>query len=231
MRGSFITFEGVEGCGKSTQLELLRAWMEEAGLPVRATREPGGTRIGEGIRDLLLNDSRGESLKPAAELLLYEADRAQHAREVIRPALEAGVHVLCDRFYDSTTAYQAFGRGLDEETTLELNRMASGGLVPDLTLLFDVPLKKSLARVRGESADAQLFLRFAPAQSPDLLERESLAFHERVRAGFETLASREPERFRVLKDGTIREVRERVAAVLGEKFVWAGNPSAARTRR
>ncbi len=231
MRGRFITFEGVEGCGKSTQLALLRTWMEEAGLPVLATREPGGTGIGEGIRELLLSDPRNESLDAVAELLLYEADRAQHAREVIRPALEAGVHVLCDRFHDSTTAYQAFGRGLDERMTLELNRVASGGLVPDLTLLLSVPLKKSLGRVRGESADAQLFLRFAPAQSPDLLEREGLAFHERVRAGFETLARREPERFRVVEDGTIQQVRDRALAAVREKFAWAGNPSGDRTRR
>lgn len=231
MRGRFITFEGVEGCGKSTQLALLRTWMEEAGLPVLATREPGGTGIGEGIRELLLSDPRNESLDAVAELLLYEADRAQHAREVIRPALEAGVHVLCDRFYDSTTAYQAFGRGLDERMTLELNRAASGGLVPDLTLLLSVPLKKSLGRVRGESADAQLFLRFAPAQSPDLLEREGLSFHERVRAGFETLARREPERFRVVEDGTIQQVRERTLVAVREKFAWTGNPSGDRTRR
>ena len=110
MRGCFITFEGVEGCGKSTQMEHLRAWMEEAGFPVLATREPGGTNIGEEIRRLLLAP-RDEILDAATELLLYEAARAQHVSEVIRPALEAGAHVLCDRFFDSTTAYQAFGRG------------------------------------------------------------------------------------------------------------------------
>ena len=216
MRGRFITFEGVEGCGKSTQMARLRTWMEDAGLPVVATREPGGTKVGEKIRELLLTP-RGEGLGAATELLLYEADRAQHVSEVIRPALEAGAHVLCDRFFDSTTAYQAFGRGLDEEMVLEMNRMASGGLVPDLTLLFSVPLEEGLVRARGESAG-------------DRLEGESLAFHRKVQAGFEALAKREPGRFRVLGAGAIEQVREEVVAIVKERFEWAGNPSAARTR-
>ena len=216
MRGRFITFEGVEGCGKSTQMARLRAWMEEADLPVCATREPGGTKVGEGIRELLLAP-RDEGLDAATELLLYEAARAQHVSEVIRPALEAGVHVLCDRFFDSTTAYQAFGRGLDEEMVRELNRMASGGIVPDLTLLFSVAIEEGLDRARGESAG-------------DRLEGESLAFHRRVQAGFEALAKREPERFRTLGDGAIEQVHEEVVTIVKERFEWAGNPSAARTR-
>ena len=216
MRGRFITFEGVEGCGKSTQMAHLRAWMEEAGLPVLATREPGGTKVGEGIRELLLAP-RDEGLDAETELLLYEAARAQHVSEVIRPALEAGAHVLCDRFLDSTTAYQAFGRGLDEKMVLELNRMASGGLVPDLTLLFSVSIEEGLVRARAESAG-------------DRLEGESLAFHRKVQAGFEELAKREPERFRVIGEGAIEKVHEEVVAIVKERFEWAGNPSAARTR-
>lgn len=216
MRGRFITFEGVEGCGKSTQMARLLAWMEKAGLPVLATREPGGTKVGEGIRELLLTP-RDEGLDAGAELLLYEAARAQHVGEVIRPALEAGAHVLCDRFFDSTTAYQAFGRGLDEEMVLELNRMASGGLVPDLTLLFSVAIEEGLGRARGDSAG-------------DRLEGESLAFHRKVQAGFEALAKREPGRFRVLDEGAIEQVHEEVIAIVKERFEWAGNPSAARTR-
>ncbi|MCY3823336.1 MAG: dTMP kinase [Nitrospinae bacterium] len=216
MRGRFITFEGVEGCGKSTQMARLLEWMEKAGLPVLATREPGGTEVGEGIRELLLAP-RDEGIDAATELLLYEAARAQHVIEVIRPALEAGAHVLCDRFFDSTTAYQAFGRGLDEEMVLELNRMASGGLVPDLTLLFSVPLEEGLGRARGESAG-------------DRLEGESLAFHRRVQAGFEALAKREPGRFRALGDSAIEQVHEEVLTIVKERFEWAGNPSAARTR-
>ncbi|MEK6711318.1 MAG: dTMP kinase, partial [Nitrospinota bacterium] len=145
MRGRFVTFEGAEGSGKSTQLGLLRAWMEEGGLPLLATREPGGTALGQGIRQVLLSPREG-GMAPEAELFLYEADRAQHAREVIRPALERGVNVLCDRFYDSTTAYQAFGRGLPEERVRELNAWAAGGLVPDLTFLFLVPAEEGLRR-------------------------------------------------------------------------------------
>lgn len=216
MRGRFITFEGVEGCGKSTQMARLRAWMEEGGLPVLATREPGGTKVGEGIRELLLAP-RDEGLDAATELLLYEAARAQHVSEVIRPALEAGVHVLCDRFFDSTTAYQAFGRGLDEEMVRELNRMASGGIVPDLTLLFSVAIEEGLDRARGESAG-------------DRLEGESLAFHRRVQAGFEALAKREPGRFRMPGEGAIEQVHQEVVNIVKERFEWAGNPSAARTR-
>ncbi len=216
MRGRFITFEGVEGCGKSTQMARLRAWMEEADLPVLATREPGGTKVGEGIRELLLAP-RDEGLDAATELLLYEAARAQHVSEVIRPALEAGVHVLCDRFFDSTTAYQAFGRGLDEEMVLELNRMASGGIVPDLTLLFSVAIEEGLDRARGDSAG-------------DRLEGESLAFHRRVQAGFKALAKREPGRFRMPGEGAIEQVHEEVVNIVKERFEWAGNPSAARTR-
>ncbi len=216
MRGRFITFEGVEGCGKSTQMARLLEWMQKAGLPVLATREPGGTKVGEGIRELLLTP-RDEGLDAGAELLLYEAARAQHVGEVIRPALEAGAHVLCDRFFDSTTAYQAFGRGLDEEMVLELNRMASGGLVPDLTLLFSVAIEEGLGRARGDSAG-------------DRLEGESLAFHRKVQAGFEALAQREPGRFRVLGEGAIEQVHEEVVNIVKERFEWAGNPSAARTR-
>ena len=216
MRGRFITFEGVEGCGKSTQMARLLEWMEKAGLLVLATREPGGTKVGEGIRELLLTP-HDEGLDAGAELLLYEAARAQHVSEVIRPALEAGVHVLCDRFFDSTTAYQAFGRGLDEEMVLEFNRMASGGLVPDLTLLFSVAIEEGLGRARGESAG-------------DRLEGESLVFHRKVQAGFEALAQREPGRFRALGDGAIEQVHEEVIAIVKERFEWAGNPSAARTR-
>ncbi len=216
MRGRFVTFEGVEGCGKSTQAALLQAWMERAGIPVLATREPGGTKVGEGIRELLLAP-RAEGLDAATELLLYEAARAQHVSEVIRPALEAGRHVLCDRFFDSTTAYQAFGRGLDEEMVARLNRMASGGVAPDLTFLFSVSLEEGLSRARGESAG-------------DRLEGESLAFHRRVEAGFAALAEQEPGRFHVVGDGAIRQVHEEVLAVVQERFAWVGNPSGARTR-
>jgi dTMP kinase len=214
MRGRFVTFEGVEGCGKSTQLGRLRTWMKEGGIPVLATREPGGTALGRAIRQALL--APGE-VGPEAELLLYEADRAQHVREIIRPALERGLNVLCDRFYDSTTAYQAFGRGLDGERVVELNAWAAGGLVPDLTLLFDLPVEEGLRRARRGGGG-------------DRLEREALAFHERVRGGFLELARREPARFRIIPPSTIEEVHARVVEAVKEAFGWAGRASAAKTR-
>ncbi len=148
MQGRFITFEGPEGAGKSTQLGLLGEWMKRGGLPVRTTREPGGTALGAGIREILLAPQGGE-VSPLAELFLYEADRAQHIQEVIRPALAAGEHVLCDRFFDSTTAYQAYGRGLPAELVEELNARATGGLVPDLTILLDISPSEGLRRARG----------------------------------------------------------------------------------
>ncbi|MBI3126225.1 MAG: dTMP kinase [Candidatus Tectomicrobia bacterium] len=216
MRGRFVTFEGIEGSGKSTQLGLLRAWMEEGGLPVLATREPGGTALGRAIRQALLTPGEG-AVAPEAELLLYEADRAQHVRETVRPALERGLNVLCDRFFDSTTAYQAFGRGLDGERVRALNAWAAGGLAPDLTFLFDLPVEEGLRRARGRGPG-------------DRLEREALEFHERVRRGFLALVEREAGRFRVIPPGTIEETHTRVVEAVKEAFGWAGRTSAAKTR-
>lgn len=217
MRGRFITFEGPEGAGKSTQLALLQEWMTAAGLPHRTTREPGGTELGLGIRKLLLAP-RGEPIEPMAELLLYEADRAQHIARVIRPALEAGIHVLCDRYTDSTLAYQVYGRGLPEEKVRELNALATGGLVPDLTFLCNVPPAIGLSRARGESAG-------------DRLEGESLAFHEKVGAGFLELAEREAPRIRLLPAGAIEEVHAEVCRIALETFGWNGKNFSAKTPR
>lgn len=217
MRGRFITFEGPEGSGKSTQLALLKKWMAAAGLPARTTREPGGTDLGGQIRDLLLSP-REEPIEPMAELLLYEADRAQHVAQVIRPALEAGIHVLCDRFTDSTLAYQVYGRELPADKVRELNALASGGLVPDLTFLCHVPPAVGLERARGESAG-------------DRLEGESLAFHEKVSAGFLELAEQEPSRFRRIPDGTIEAAHAHVCRTLSETFGWTGKNSSAKTPR
>ncbi|MEE9256463.1 MAG: dTMP kinase [bacterium] len=218
MPGRFITFEGIEGCGKTTQLGLLRGWMEGAGLPVRATREPGGTALGGDLRHVLLAP-RAEEVSPLAELFLYEADRAQHVAQVIRPALEAGENVLCDRFFDSTTAYQAFGRGLPEDWVQELNRRATGGLDPDLTFLFGTPTEEGLRRARG-----------GEGEGGDRLEGESLEFHNRVREGFVEIARREPERFRLIPAGSIDEVHARVLEAVEKEFGWAGDSSKARTR-
>jgi dTMP kinase len=214
--GRFITFEGIEGCGKTTQLGLLREWMEGEGLPVRATREPGGTALGGDLRHVLLAP-REEEVSPLAELFLYEADRAQHVAQVIRPALGAGENVLCDRFFDSTTAYQAFGRGLPEDWVQELNRRATGGLIPDLTFLLETPTEEGLRRARG-------------GEGGDRLEGESLEFHNRVREGFIEIARREPERFRLIPAGSIDEVHARVLESVGKEFGWAGDSSKARTR-
>lgn len=152
--GFFITFEGVEGCGKSTQMELLKGWFEERGEKVLAVREPGGTKLGEKVRAILLN-SQGESIDPWAELFLYEACRAQLVSNVIRPALLKGLTVICDRFTDSTIAYQGYGRGLDTGAILSANALATGGLTPGVTLLIDcdpeVGLRRAWKRIEAGS--------------------------------------------------------------------------------
>lgn len=183
MNGAFITFEGGEGCGKSTQLRLLADALREAGHIVRVVREPGGTRVGEGIRDLLL-DPENTGMDPVAELMLYEAARAQVTAQVIVPALRAGEVVLCDRFFDSTTAYQGHARGLDLVMIRALNVIASGGLAPHRTLVLDLDPAVGIARATSGGADR--------------LESEALAFHAAVREGFLTIAAEEPERVRII---------------------------------
>ncbi len=201
-RGTFITFEGVEGSGKSTQLKLLAQRLEDAGAPVRLLREPGGTAVGEAIRAVLL-DPEHFGLDARAELLLYEASRAQLVAEVIEPALDAGEVVLCDRFFDSTTAYQGHARGLPLGEVEQLNRTATGGLAPDLTVVIDVDPGHALERARSESG------------TPDRLELEEAAFHERVREGFLVVAREEPQRVVVVSgEGTPDEVFERVLAAV-----------------
>src|SRR5262245_7969433 len=167
----FITFEGVEGCGKSTQLALAAERLRAAGRPVRTTREPGGTGLGERLRSILLDPTRRD-LDPLAEFLLFEADRRQHIQEVIRPGLEAGEWVRCDRFSDSTEAYQSAGRGIDADWVAAVDGRVRDGLIPDLTLLFDVGPLEGLARARRRDAQEGRF------------ESEELAFHERVSLAF-----------------------------------------------
>jgi dTMP kinase len=206
-KGVFITFEGCEGCGKSTQVRKLENHLKAQGCEVVSTREPGGTSVAESIRSILL-DPGNETLSPVTELLLYEAARAQHVRERILPALEAGKIVLSDRFFDSTTAYQGAGRGLGAEDVVRLHAIATGGLTPDLTIVIDVPAALGLAR--------------ATQGGSDRIEREKIDFHERVRAEFLRLARAEPERIRVV-DGTrsivevAAAIREIVDRVLTEK--------------
>ena len=179
----FVTFEGLDGSGKSTQAELLRARLEAEGEDVVATREPGGTELGERIRDLVLH---GGHVAPWAEALLYAASRAQHVEEVIRPALERGASVICDRYVDSSVAYQGVGRGLGLDRVLELNLEAVGGLLPDRTFLLLLDPGEAPARLIGEH---------------DRLEREDETFRARVDTGYRELASRFPERI-VALDGT-----------------------------
>lgn len=219
MSGRFITFEGVEGCGKTTQIGLLQAALESKDLEILATREPGGPPIAEAIREILL-DPRHKEMSANTEVLLYCAARAQHVEQIIRPALEAGQIVLCDRFADSTTAYQGAGRGLAPEELKPLHRAATGGIRPDLTLLLDLPAEEGLTRTRGRGRS-------------DRIEREALAFHERVRQGFIELAQREPDRIKVIDGaGTVDEVadciREHVCAVL-EKRALGGKAADATT--
>lgn len=182
MTGVFLTFEGPEGAGKTTQISRLAEALVARGRDVTRTREPGGDPFGERVRALLLD--RDASPTPVAELLLFAAARAQNVKCVVRPALEAGHVVLCDRFTDSTLAYQGYGRGLPMDSLRAVNSVATEGLVPRKTFLLDLPPSVGLAR---QSPDAQ-----------DRLDRETLDFHERVRAGFLAVAADEPARFVVL---------------------------------
>ena len=183
-RGRFITVEGGEGAGKSTQIARVLEHLRAAGLQVVATREPGGTPLAEEIRGLILAP-RAERVDPTAELLLMFAARAQHVRALIEPALARGDWVVCDRFSDATLAYQGAGRGLEMASIASMDELARGGLRPDLTLLLDVPVDCGLARVSGRGAH-------------DRFEREDPGFHQRVRACYLELAQREPARLRVV---------------------------------
>ncbi len=190
MKGTFITFEGIEGSGKSTQIVLLADYFKSSGNRVLLTREPGGTPIGDQIRKILL-DPANKALDPSAELLLYAASRAQHMSEVILPSLAAGSIVLCDRFSDATLAYQGYGRGLNRETIQELDRIVTSGMRPDLTLLFDIDAATGLSRARGRNNSRGL-------ENEARFENEKIAFHERIRRGYLELAKQEPGRIRVV---------------------------------
>ncbi|HXG51464.1 MAG TPA: dTMP kinase [candidate division Zixibacteria bacterium] len=208
----FITLEGGDGTGKSTQLRLLEGYLTGRGKICLATREPGGTALGRLLRRLLLETGE-QPLAPKTELFFYLADRAQHVYEVIGPALESGKVVLCDRYTDSTLAYQGYGRGIDVGALKQLNAMASGGLSADLTLLFDCPVEISLART---------LQRQSSAPGEDRFERERLEFHARVRDGFLQLARAEPHRIVVVDASrSIEEVFADVRRIVDEKYGWA----------
>ena len=190
MNGLFITFEGGEGCGKSTQIATLKTRLEAMGKTVVQTREPGGTALGESVRNLLQYDDAGQGMSPEAELLLFAASRAQHVRELVAPAIAEGQIVLCDRFLDSTTVYQGVARAIDSKKVDTINQFAIGDTMPDLTILIDLPPEIGLARVHARS-DGQL----------DRMENEAIEFFQAVRQGYLNLAKSEPRRFLVL-DGS-----------------------------
>ena len=209
----FVTLEGVEGSGKSTQIERLCASLKAAGRPVTLTRQPGGCELGRTLRAILLSQ-KSSGLDDRAELFLYLADRAQHVAEVIRPALESGQVVVCDRYIDSTVAYQGYGRGLDVELLTRLNAVAVAGVLPDLTILLDLDAAAGLSRAVARNHAA------GTAASEGRFEAEHLDFHTRVRRGYQTLAAAHPQRFVVIDaapspERVARAVWQAVSARLG----------------
>lgn len=197
--GLFITFEGCEGCGKSTQTRLLFRKLNKLAVPVLLTHEPGVTGLGKKITGLL-KWSKNIAISPAAELLLFNASRAQLVTEVIKPQLDKGTIVICDRYADSTIAYQGYGRGLDLQMVESVNKIGTQGLIPGLTILMDLSIEEGLARKKD--------------QKPDRFEKENLSFHHRVREGYLQLAKAEPKRWLVI-DG--RQRKEEIAGVIWQK--------------
>lgn len=187
MAGLFISFEGGEGCGKSTQIRTLNESLQSAGHKVVQTREPGGTPLGEAIRNLLQHDDVGEGMSPEAELLLFTASRAQHARALIQPAIDAGQIVICDRYLDSTSVYQGVARQIDPASVDAINQFAIGQTLPDLTILIDLDPTVGMARVKARSGGKL-----------DRMEQEAIEFFEAVRAGYLKAAAAEPKRFLVI---------------------------------
>ncbi|MFZ4856291.1 MAG: dTMP kinase [Desulfuromonadaceae bacterium] len=205
--GFFITFEGVEGCGKTTQIKLLAELLAARGISTVLTREPGGCHIADKIRSILL-DADNSALSPLAELMLYAAARAQHVTEVISPALEAGKIVLCDRFCDATVSYQCFGRGIDRCVIDDLNSYACQGVSPDLTVLLDcdpvVGLERARRRIEATSGPRE-----------ERFELEAVAFHQRVRSGYLHLAKEEPHRFVIINGSeTIEEIFSTISSLV-----------------
>ncbi|HEV2801878.1 MAG TPA: dTMP kinase [Pyrinomonadaceae bacterium] len=206
MNGAFITFEGIDGSGKSTQVRMLASVLRLRGMDVVQTREPGGTPLGARLREALLDAQ--EQVDPLAELLLYAADRAQHVRVLLRPALAAGRVVLSDRYADATVAYQGAGRGFDPALVAQVVELATGGLKPDLTLLFDLSVSESSARSRLRTNGDE-------GTPSDRLELEAENFHTRVREAYLQLASAEPERVRIIDASlSVEEIHAHVLQIV-----------------
>jgi dTMP kinase len=200
-RGTFITLEGPEGAGKTTQLKLLGKWLEEQNIAHVITRDPGGTALGKPIRRILLNSE--SPVHPVTELLLYEADRAQNVSEIIVPNLEQGKVVFCDRYIDSTIAYQGYGRGIERKLIDLLNDIATQGLRPKITILFDIESSAGLARLHPSGHDR--------------LEREALEFHQKVRNGYLELAKADPDRWRIIDAaGPMHAVQDELRRIVSE---------------
>lgn len=206
MRGKFITFEGIDGSGKSTQLRMLANELRVRGFNVIPTCEPGGTPLGRRLREAFLETE--ETVAPLAELLLFAADRAQHVNFLIKPALLENKIVLSDRYADATFAYQGAGRGFPPETVEQVIRLATGGLQPDLTLFFDLPIAKALSRTADRSDSGE---------PKNRMDDEATDFYERVRNAYLEIAAREPERFKIVDaDGSTSEVQMRVVQIVTE---------------
>jgi dTMP kinase len=233
--GRFIVFEGVEGAGKSTQLNRLQRWLAESGWvkilskdlksgtpPIWVTREPGGTILGKQLRQLLLDSSltAAEGLPDVTELLLYAADRAQHVYAALLPAIAQGTLVLCDRYTDSTIAYQGYGRGLELSLIQQLNAIATGGLNSDLTLWLDLEVREGLSRARSRQQDSTAL------QGMDRMEATELSFHERVQQGFAALAQAEPQRIvRIEASGSEDQVAAQVQTIVEQHLnQWYPQP-------
>jgi len=210
----FITFEGVEGSGKTTQIQRLKRYLTQKGIPCRVTREPGGCPIGEKIRKILLNPDHRE-MSPLSELLLYEASRAQHVIEVIKPLLKKGMLILCDRFSDASIAYQGYGRKVELNLVERLNRLSSQGIKPDITFLLDCPLDIGLKRALQRNQRLK-------KEKEERFEREKIQFHHRVRRGYLSIAKKEPHRVKVIdtregEEKVFEKIRQIVDKLLGFK--------------
>ena len=206
-RGIFITFEGIEGSGKSTLLNNIAGALRRSGLDPLMTREPGGTSLGVALRKVLLNPEM-EKIGSKAELMLFAADRAQHVSQVILPALETGQVVLCDRYSDATLAYQGYGRGIPLDVITDVDNHARNGVIPHMTVLLDLPVETGLTRARTRNDESR-------DNSESRIDEEEMAFHQKVREGYLTLADNEPKRFLVL-DGLDKQ--DRLAELVMDEF-------------
>lgn len=197
----FITFEGIDGCGKSTQVERFEARLKKTGISLLITREPGGTKTGDAIRKILLHLD-GERVTPLTQLFLYEADRAQHITEVIRPALDLGKWVVCDRFYDATTVYQGIVQGQGEDVAERLNYLSTSGLNPDITFLLDCPAEMAMERIK---------IRDGTTKKRDMFDKKDIDFHRKIRHAYLSIAGKHKDRFRIIDASlSVDEIEEQI---------------------